>query len=228
MDRSPTPQEIRSVARKAVEAFSRYNLDCCLFGSAGCALYGVSRTPNDVDLIVVTSSYTTEMLKQLLVSTARATFYLRPAKTPGATYKVLFAKLSPGDFRYRSCKVDILVPGILNIPSVPSHHILRIDGLPVMPLIALLLLKLQGWEDHRTSSRWDMQQKQYVDVRDINQLLQIAVGRGENVRNATWLPQDFITTGQERLNRFLSVLRPASSQSWKTIGFDTDPTYAIF
>ncbi|KAF7797996.1 hypothetical protein EIP86_009205 [Pleurotus ostreatoroseus] len=160
MEYAPNSREIRDVARKAVKVFIDSGLECCLFGSAGCALYGNSRIPNDVDIVVITYQLSTEALKELLVKQASTSFYLRPAQTPGATYKVLFAKLAPRGHRKRSCKVDVLVPGILNIPFVPTQHIVSLEDLPVMPLIALLLLKLQGWEDHRLSGRSDMQQKQ--------------------------------------------------------------------
>lgn len=38
--------EIRLVAQKAVDILASHGLVSCLFGSAGCALYGCSRTPN--------------------------------------------------------------------------------------------------------------------------------------------------------------------------------------
>lgn len=168
----------------------------------------------------MTQLHSTEYLKQLLATKASRTFYLRPAKTAGATYKVLFAHLkSRGSFR-RSCKVDVLIPGVLNIPFVDDHRIVHINNFPVMPLAALLLLKLQGWSDHRASARTDMQQKQYVDVRDVNQLLQIAVDKGVDIRTETWLPQSFVEAGQEMLSRYLNALRPRSAHQWKSIGFD--------
>ena len=64
-----------------------------------------------------------------------------------------------------------------------------------------------------------MQLKQYVDVRDINQLLQIAVEKREDVRDATWLPEGFVIAAQERLNRYISTLRPLSANLWREIGF---------
>jgi hypothetical protein len=36
-----------------------------------------------------------------------------------------------------------------------------------MPLIAAILLKWQGWTDHRDSKRENFQGKQHVDVDDI-------------------------------------------------------------
>ena len=168
----------------------------------------------------MTSIYDTEYLKALLAKGQPKTFYLHAARTPGATYKVLFARLRPLLSMKRFCKVDVLIPGVLNIPHIDNFRILRIDGLPVMPLLPLLLLKLQGWSDHRASTRLDMQQKQYVDIRDINQLLQIVVEKKEDVRRATWLPQTFVAAGQEMLSRYLAIVRPASMQLWQNIGFD--------
>ena len=43
---SPTAEEIRTVARKAVTALTSQGLSCCLFGSAACLLYGNGRAPN--------------------------------------------------------------------------------------------------------------------------------------------------------------------------------------
>lgn len=89
-----------------------------------------------------------------------------------------------------------------------------------MPIIPLLILKLQGWDDHRESTRTDMRAKQYVDIRDISQLLRIAVGQGASVESASeWLPADFVDAGRERLARYLEIVRPVQSQSWKEIGF---------
>ena len=167
--------------------------------------------------MVMTSTYGQETLKNFLTQKDSA-FYTRPAKSPGATYRVLFYKLLG---YHRFCKVDVLVPGTMDIPLIASHRILRINDIPVMPIIALLLLKLQGWSDHRASTRLDMQEKQYVDIRDINQLLQFAVDRGESVQQATWLPESFVEAGQERLNKYLTTTRPVSASSWSDIGFDT-------
>lgn len=168
--------------------------------------------------MVMTSAYTTEDLKRMLVG-KNSSFYLRPSRKVGETYKLVFYTLQP-NFRYsrRSCKVDILIPGILNIPHISTYDIREIDNLPVMPLIPLLLLKLQGWADHRDSSRSDMQQKQYADIRDISQLVQIAIQSGVTLGDALdWLPTDFVDAGRARLARFLEIVRP--SQTWTEIGF---------
>ncbi|KAI0095210.1 hypothetical protein BDY19DRAFT_988973 [Irpex rosettiformis] len=129
-------------ARKAIDAFAyEYGLKCCLVGGAACQLYGATRTPSDVDLVVLTTAYDQERLKALLVE-RDTTFYLSPAKTFGATYKVLWARLGYSFLPCDSCKVDVLIPGIMNIPDVPNQRIVTIDRFPVMPIIPLLSSRL--------------------------------------------------------------------------------------
>ncbi|KAI0803200.1 hypothetical protein BC629DRAFT_1438256 [Irpex lacteus] len=159
----PTSAKVRATAQKAIDAFAYYGLACCLVGGAACQLYGTSRTPGDVDIVILTTSYDTERLKAMLVA-RDPTFYLRPAKTFGATYKVLWARIGYSYAQSDACKVDILTPGIMNIPDVPREHIVTIDGFPVMPMIPLLLLKLQAWTDHRAATKPYLHDKQYQDV----------------------------------------------------------------
>ena len=164
----------------------------------------------------MTSTYGQETLKTYLTQ-KDTSFYTRPAKTPGATYRVLFYKLS--GFR-RSCKVDVLVPeGDMNIPNVPSQHIVTLSGLPVMPLIPQLLLKLQAWSDHRVATRSDLQAKQYVDIRDVDALLAIAVRMGARAEDASWLPQLHFTKARERLSRYTWIASPETGSQWKKLGF---------
>jgi len=216
---APTLDEIRAVTRKTIAVLTANQFTCCLFGSVGCLLYGNSRTPNDIDVIVMTTTYTTEHLKALLGRTPG--FYLRPSGKPGETYKILYYRLQP-NFLYsrRSCKVDILIPGIMNIPLLPSERIVWKETLPVLPLLVLLLLKLQGWSDHRASTRSDMQQKQYVDIRDINQLVVVAARSGEHLSRVPWLPDAFLAQGYEHLALYLRIVRPAVTSYWREIGFD--------
>ncbi|OBZ77050.1 hypothetical protein A0H81_02983 [Grifola frondosa] len=105
----------------------------------------------------------------------------------------------------RACKVDILIPGVLNIPHVPDGQEDVINNLPVMPIMPLLLLKLQGWSDHRASPRADMQEKQYVDVEDIKELLAIACELEQDAyqANLMWIPVEFLDDTQERVYDFL-------------------------
>lgn len=139
----PTSAQVRATAQKAIDAFAYYGLACCLVGGAACQLYGTSRTPGvrssvfiqsyllilnpqDVDIVILTTSYDTERLKAMLVA-RDPTFYLRLAKTFGATYKVLWARIVYSYAQSDACKVDILTPGIMNIPDVPREHIVTIE-----------------------------------------------------------------------------------------------------
>jgi len=87
-----------------------------------------------------------------------------------------------------------------------------------MPFIAVLLLKLQAWEDHQYSYRADLRNKQYVDVDDINELLKIAARNNEmHVQNENWLSESFVTTGKLRVLKFTRTC-PASAAYWRQIG----------
>ncbi|RPD60579.1 hypothetical protein L226DRAFT_545097 [Lentinus tigrinus ALCF2SS1-7] len=224
---SPTTSQILDIARKAIDIFAKHGLKCCLTGGAASLLYGVSRTPSDVDLVVLTTAYGQETLKEMLVR-ADPQFYLVPSKTYLATYKVLWYRLTAGSYAYTKthiramydCKVDILVPeGDMNIPNVPQEHIVMLSGLPVMPLILQLLLKLQAWADHRVATRSDLQAKQYVDIRDIDALLAIAVRVGARAKDASWLPQQHFSKARERLSRYTFVASRATASQWKELGF---------
>ncbi|KAI0819387.1 hypothetical protein BC628DRAFT_1403040 [Trametes gibbosa] len=221
MSRSPSENEVREVSSRTVEIFSSYSLRCCLFGSVACNLFGVTRTPNDVDLIVFTDQYDQEELKQILVN-EDSDFFLVDSRNPHADYRVLWYSLRPSRRgNPRSCKVDILIPGILNIPDVPRRRVKWIDELPVMPLVPLILLKLQGWSDHRASHREDMQAKQHVDVQDLDQLLQIAIERDQNVwqQNLSWMPRELIDEAQSRVYEFIEDLADFDDD-WERLGFD--------
>lgn len=178
----------------------------------------------------MSSIYDTEELKRILVRHNGDVFYLRPSKKRGATYKLLFAKLgsadgtpaaTPGTYYglySRSCKVDILIPGIMNIPSVESSRIVTIDGLPLV----LLLLKLQAWSDHRASDRYDYRQKQYTDISDLTALLAIAVRKQVDVRTAQWLPESFLEAARGRVSRYIVTVPSPQARLWREIGFRVD------
>jgi hypothetical protein len=140
-------------------------------------------------------------------------FYTVAPKTPGATYRVLFFRLSGYK---RSCKVDILMPGIMNIPAVPPAHIRMIQGMPVMPFSGILFLKLQAWDDHRNDHRFFMRCKQYTDATDIQALLVIAARKKLKPAEDKWMPEPFVERAKERAKLFVSVY--GGEKEWKTIG----------
>lgn len=87
-----------------------------------------------------------------------------------------------------------------------------------MPLLALLLLKLQGWVHHRDSHRRDYQEKQHVDVVDIEELLDIALDAGIVLDTERWMPEVFVLTARQRVEEFTAEF-PETSYQWATIGF---------
>ncbi|KAI0356749.1 hypothetical protein OH77DRAFT_163095 [Trametes cingulata] len=216
-----TSSEILSVARITIDIFERRGLRCCLMGSVASYLYGVPRTPNDVDLVVLSNQYTQESLKEILVRENKQ-FVLVRSRNPRATYRVLWYRILG---TYARCKVDILIPGILNVPMVPEEHIVISKAphyLPVMPLIPQLLLKLQGWSDHRASPRSDMQFKQYLDVRDIDALLEIVCNKKLRIddEDVRWVPESMIEDARSTLRRYVLFASTGSVRKWRAIGFD--------
>lgn len=167
--------------------------------------------------MVLTWTYDTEELKRILVQGC-PDFELRPSRKRGATYKILYHRSG-----WTTLKVDVLIPGILNIPDIPLARVRLIDGLPVMPLLPLLLLKLQAWWHHRTSDRIDYRGKQYTDVRDIRELLPIAARRGEHKRDAGWLPSSFLSDAERHVELFVALAEGLYGDNverdWQAIGF---------
>ena len=86
---------------------------------------------------------------------------------------MLFCRLPGFRRRGRRVKVDILTPLTPNlwIPRVLSEDTWLIKNIPVMPLFDLLVMKMQGWRDHRASRRSDFRAKVSADVTDIRALL---------------------------------------------------------
>lgn len=90
-----------------------------------------------------------------------------------------------------------------------------------MPLIAVLLLKLQGWTDHRDSEREDFQEKQYTDVNDIKEMLWLL--RHEHTTKTLasegWMPYSFVDMAKGRVDEFVEAF-PKTKNYWRDIGFD--------
>jgi hypothetical protein len=170
-----------------------------------------------VDIVVLTDSYDQEEIKNLVVSN-NSKFFLVPSRSPRETYKILYYSLPTRGF----CKVDILLPGIMNIPSVPRSHITytQVPDVPVMPLLAVILLKLQGWMDHRDSEREDFQEKQYVDVDDIRDMLEILRQNfsTQTLKSQKWMPRSFVNAAKARVDEFVEAF-PDTMEYWWDIGF---------
>ncbi|EEB94086.1 hypothetical protein MPER_07166, partial [Moniliophthora perniciosa FA553] len=213
---------ITRTTRAIINVLKKLNLECCLMGSVACHAYGMSRLPNDVDMVVLNSPWTQEELKRQVV-VADANFYTIASKDPFATYRVLFYRLNTSHYYRRSCKVDLLIPGVMNIPNVPSDRVYADNALswPLMPFVPLLMLKLQGWTDHKESPKSHMRAKQYVDIIDVLGLLELAEAQYADKKlseEESWLPESFVNAARDRVKDFVEEY-PASSQSWEAIGF---------
>ncbi|KAG8685514.1 hypothetical protein FRC08_013072 [Ceratobasidium sp. 394] len=222
---NPTYSDIVEATNAAVRVFEAGGTPICALGGLACKLLGNPRTPNDADLLVLDTVSSQEQIKRVLVN-ANSRFYLVPAKDPLATYKVLWYRTAM-DVRV---KVDLLQPGIMSIPNISSSEIeYKNTGntsaygtyggtqaqIPIAPFGLVLLLKLQAWQQHRDSLEYRFQQKQYMDARDIDVLLPLAVAGHVKFDS---LPDEFV---REARNRVISYTRihPQSKQPWQQLGF---------
>lgn len=178
----------------------------------------------DIDVVVLGSGLEQEEIKRRLAR-ADPAFFLVSSTNPRNTYKILWYNLlGAGYRRSRACKVDILIPGLMNIPAVSPSNLLFASlndvKVYVLPFVPMLLLKLQGWTDHltATSKRPDMFAKRHIDVQDIRELLQIVLSRRELLDGAEALnlPGAFVAAGRLRIQQFCRLF-PDTKAQWDTI-----------
>jgi len=122
----------------------------------------------------------------------------------------------------RCMKVDIVTSGNMHLPEIQSFETFDFDGIPVMPLFELLVMKTHGWWDHHISTRNDFRAKLGADVVDIDALLDRAKEQGikyddelsqykhlydsEFMEMALWLARRFVKKHGRRWK-------------WRAIGF---------
>ncbi|KAG6830480.1 hypothetical protein H0H92_000487 [Tricholoma furcatifolium] len=214
-------------ANATVEALGDLGFSCAIFGSMACRLYGSPRLPNDVDILVLPQATPTtpDIIKDMLVDHSPDNFFLTSARDPSAAYRVLHyrptkdASLSDKNV----VKVDIVVPGIMNLPSCdPSEVIIRSD-LPVIPFSVLLLQKLQAWDDHRLSNEDRYRKKVPIDVKDITWLLRASedealISNRPGAFNRSWFSESFMMDSKRRIKAFCLEF-PISVTVWKDLGF---------
>ncbi|KAK0190125.1 hypothetical protein F5146DRAFT_932209 [Armillaria mellea] len=199
---------------------------CAIFGSAACYLYGNERPPNDVD-ILVSSEAEAEVTKGYLVNRDPLHFYLKKARTPGATYRVLWYRhrQSIGEKVVLRSKVDIVMAGTMMLPFLSSGSTVVKEGLPLVPLEMLLLHKLQGWYDHMTAPEPHKQKKQTVDVADVRRTLKIVLqgltGTGRSWARValSFFQEEFQRLTVERVKLFCSAF-PDCRDDWYQLGFE--------
>jgi len=199
----PTTKDVRRVARRTIEILEGGNYECAVFGSLACSVWGMDRTPGDVDIVVM-GEYDREAIKAYIAS-RNDRFSLEDAKTPGADYKVLYFNLNWA--LGLKCKVDILTTGPipLHIPEIPQGHIVYPNGynIPVVPLLVLLILKVQGWRDHRRSRKKRFRAKIPQDIEDISWLLVMADDANDRLYELElWAPNWFMNHADNLVTRY--------------------------
>ncbi|KAA1475259.1 hypothetical protein DENSPDRAFT_841999 [Dentipellis sp. KUC8613] len=197
----PTSANIVTVARRAVGVLRRRGILCYVVGSLASMLWGCSRDPNDIDLVILTTAYDAEEIKQMLVD-SDGRFSLVDSRNPRNSYKVLWYEFPESTRFSENIKVDILVPPTLNMPLLHARNIVWMENLPVCPLLLLLHLRLQGWEHHTHARRRDLVEKQFTDIVDIEELLAIVVELGATIEDAPGLNEPFRTAIRRRLRSF--------------------------
>jgi hypothetical protein len=162
-------------------------------------------------------SWSVEDLKDLIVRSDER-FYVTQTRNP---WTILWYSLHPLRSG-RRCKVDILVPGLLDIPQMPLSRITYttvMPNVPTMPLLAVILLKLKGWDDHRHEDNQDKYEKQFVDVEDIDELLEIAIEEHDcHLKTEKWMPGWFKDNARSRVKDFI-VDYPDTAERWEELGF---------
>ncbi len=182
----------------------------------------------DVDILISSHFCDPERLKELLVTTNPNCFYLVDAKTPGATWRVLWYRDRGPDGKFDKTKVDILTPGVLHLPMIFSEAIVEKQGLPVVPLSILLLHKLQGWRDNMESSEMRLWSKHDADVGDICSLLRILfvdMSEEERKNSMHWkkfalerFDEEFRDATEDRVALFCRQY-PAHHDMWQKLGW---------
>lgn len=177
------------VLRAAVDAtrlLRDSGYSCAIFGSTAFYLHGIKHQasvciPTVIDFqvryanallqdldILVPSSEEAETVNRRLVS-QDPHFYLRKCKTRGRTYQILNYQqyLHNGEeIVSESTKVNIVMAGTMLLPFLLGSTVMR-EGLPVLPLEVLLLLKLHAWHDHMIAPELYKQIKLTANVADI-------------------------------------------------------------
>src|SRR5258706_6479536 len=246
----PTPEEntsmtaVWSAAEVAIRTLRSIGLtDVCFVGGVACALYGNTRNPNvrsllcpfglivssfscelvqDLDILILNAPYGQETIKRMLTS-ANPAFYTVASKTIGATYRVLWynPRGSSLFLRTDSVKVDILLPGIMDIPSFSADYISTNNSrqLPAAPFSIVLLLKLQAWSQHRAAFKAYLNSKQYTDASDLEIIVPLAAANGVRISEAV-LPSSFVEAAKHRVLEYVRNYPSSRTISKRrTIGF---------
>jgi len=179
----------------------------------------------DVDVLILNSQYDQEEIKRM-ITRKNPCFYLMDAKTTGADWKVLWNHPRGKGFTKRSAaiKIDILLPGIMELPSfnpywINYHNSLK---LPTAPLLLVLLHKVRGWSK-RVNSTDHHYEKHRQDASDVATLAPLASQTGVTIHDNV-LPDEFIESASVWVNDFIAAYPKLRTQyHWRKIGFTHMP-----
>ncbi|KAH9486384.1 hypothetical protein JR316_0000448 [Psilocybe cubensis] len=217
-----TLDDIHSTAHAVVSILRASDMVACLVGSAAGAEHGISRIPNDVDILVLSGakSMNPAEMKNLLVSKDSRFFLEKPVTNPNASYFILKYRLISSQ-NNSCCHVDIFLPGMIHLPPIPPSYIIYSaqTALPTMPFFPTLLHKVQAWLAHRASPKESARIKRSNDEQDISELLDFAVKIHKvKIENHTWLPDWFLQEAIEGVRAYVQE-HPETAPMWKEIGF---------
>ncbi len=110
--------------------------------------------------------------------------------------------------------------GLTIMPAARMHHgILNGHSVSALPSILLLFLRLKTWEAHRTSVFPEERWKQYADTHDINQMVEVAVEKGDHLKACFWIPAEAIGQGKKLFRNFAKHSLVSDIELWNRIGF---------
>ncbi|KAH0578364.1 hypothetical protein H2248_003978 [Termitomyces sp. 'cryptogamus'] len=222
-------QMVIMAAQDSIRLLYKCGWRSAIFGGLACFLYGNSRSPNDVDLLVLLrpgSTITAEELKRNLVVLDPYHFFTTPSKDPQAAYCILWYRLTnaPAQTAQTACKIDLLLPGTLNLPNFPPSLIHWDEGLPLVPFSLLLVQKLQAWDDHRRSRNPIKWQRQRTDMEDLDGLTCLSsfdsLKSSQPWSDTTLFSPEFQKLTKERVINYCTSF-PSSAPAWTSIGFET-------
>ena len=158
-----------------------------------------------------------EALKRSIIATD-GRFFLVDSVNPQASYKVLWYQIP--NTTSKRCKIDLLKPEELTVPFVPTDKLYGVkdyDNIRLMPFIPVLFLKVQAWRHHNLSDKQHFIAKIPQDVRDINEMLDIAVRSGYKFRDVqNWLPGWIQDVGRRHVEQFKRE-HQSSVNSWAIV-----------
>ncbi|KAJ7146402.1 hypothetical protein C8R44DRAFT_757352 [Mycena epipterygia] len=215
---------VLAAAETTINILRQHNLSAAIFGSLACKLYGNSRCPKDADILVFppNDQIDAETLKRLIVAAAPRLFYLKNARDPAATYRILWFRQPP---RRRETKVDILVPGPMSLPAIPLPRLRWASGLPLAPFPFILLHKLKGWADHRAAPEAFKRVRQSTDAADVRRLLDITAEMRVLRAVPSWWTDAELFDAELQADSLVRVRDyceefPGRIERWRSLGFD--------